>query len=303
MGLEFRLFKDVFVVSEAKYRVATLGDINSHYYYSIGVAGVINKRSKRTTNVAIKQTITIIPGVSNDLDRDGIVDSADDCPTVAGMAIFSGCPDRDGDGIQDRCDSCIETPGFERYNGCPVPDTDKDGINDEQDSCVFVPGLPMYNGCPAPDFDSDSVTDEEDRCPSVAGDRENQGCPVVKDEIVKRIKTASAKVLFFTGSAKLTPSSSTPLNEILEILKADTFLMATIHGHTDNIGSTLSNQALSERRAKAVVDFLIEHGVSAGRLKFSGYGETLPISENNTVVGRRTNRRVEIQLRYPTKKH
>lgn len=300
MGLEFRLFNDVFIVTEARYRVASFGAINSHYYYSIGVAGVINKKSKLAKKAVVSPSFTIIPDVPRDLDGDGIVDSADDCPTIAGMAIFSGCPDRDGDGIQDRYDSCIETPGFARYNGCPVPDTDKDGINDEQDSCVFVPGLPMYNGCPAPDFDRDSVSDQEDRCPSIAGDRQNQGCPIVKDEIVKRIKTASARILFFTGSAKLTPSSFKPLNEILEILRTDTLLTAIVHGHTDNIGSTVSNQVLSERRAEAVVDFLIDRGINAGRLKFAGYGESAPISENETAAGRKANRRVEVQLEYKT---
>jgi outer membrane protein OmpA-like peptidoglycan-associated protein len=69
-----------------------------------------------------------------------------------------------------------------------------------------------------------------------------------------------------------------------------------VGGHTDNIGSEGYNQALSERRAVAVVRALAEAGVEARRLSAVGYGETLPLADNETDAGRAHNRRIEIKI-------
>jgi len=70
----------------------------------------------------------------------------------------------------------------------------------------------------------------------------------------------------------------------------------TIDGHTDSVGSAKLNQKLSEERAYSVMNYLIENGVASSRLSAAGYGEERPIASNNTRQGRRTNRRVEINL-------
>ena len=62
-------------------------------------------------------------------------------------------------------------------------------------------------------------------------------------------------------------------------------------GHTDNVGSEASNQKLSEQRAKAVYDYLVQHGVPAERLTYKGYGQSQPVADNSTPEGRRQNRR------------
>ena len=99
-----------------------------------------------------------------DTDHDGIMDSKDACPTVAGIATddpkTNGCPpppppDRDGDGIADNEDACPDVPGVRtsdpKTNGCPA-DADGDGIPDNVDACPSVPGVktddPKTNGCP-----------------------------------------------------------------------------------------------------------------------------------------------------------
>jgi len=69
-----------------------------------------------------------------------------------------------------------------------------------------------------------------------------------------------------------------------------------ISGHTDNIGSAAYNQKLSESRAKAVVDYLIEHGIDRSRLSYMGYGFEKPIAPNDTEEGRQLNRRVEFKI-------
>ncbi len=124
-----------------------------------------------------------------DPDHDGVVGSADACPTEPGNGSPDGCPpkDKDGDGIMDDKDKCPDQAetinGFEDDDGCPdaIPDSDNDGINDTQDNCKDQPedkdGFQDDDGCPDPDNDNDGVMDVKDRCPSVAGPIENGGCP------------------------------------------------------------------------------------------------------------------------------
>jgi len=69
-----------------------------------------------------------------------------------------------------------------------------------------------------------------------------------------------------------------------------------INGHTDNVGTDSDNLRLSTNRAKAVQDFLIEKGITANRLKYKGFGESQPIDNNDTAVGKRNNRRTEFVL-------
>ena len=65
-----------------------------------------------------------------------------------------------------------------------------------------------------------------------------------------------------------------------------------VEGHTDNVGNDAYNKGLSQRRAEAVVAYLVSKGVDAGRLQAKGFGEEAPIADNKTKVGRATNRRV-----------
>ena len=71
-----------------------------------------------------------------------------------------------------------------------------------------------------------------------------------------------------------------------------------IEGHTDSIGSSSSNQSLSQRRANAVRYYLINNGVAGDRLTAIGYGEEQPVATNQTKAGRRQNRRVALSVNY-----
>ena len=69
----------------------------------------------------------------------------------------------------------------------------------------------------------------------------------------------------------------------------------TIEGHTDNTGTAPGNQALSERRAASVRQYLVDYfGIDGARLKSVGYGQTKPVAPNDTPEGRQNNRRVEL---------
>lgn len=90
------------------------------------------------------------------------------------------------------------------------------------------------------------------------------------------------RLLFDTGKATLQPSSQEQLNNIAEILRAYPNVYLKIGGYTDNTGDAAANKALSEARAKNVVDALISKGVDASRLDAEGYGDQYPVADNST---------------------
>jgi outer membrane protein OmpA-like peptidoglycan-associated protein len=103
-------------------------------------------------------------------------------------------------------------------------------------------------------------------------------------------------VFFATGSAELLPASIEELNKLRKLLEEEPKLRIQINGHTDNVGSKEDNQLLSTQRAKAVYDFLIKNGIQEDRLSYKGFGETVPVADNNTETGRKQNRRTEFQV-------
>jgi outer membrane protein OmpA-like peptidoglycan-associated protein len=83
------------------------------------------------------------------------------------------------------------------------------------------------------------------------------------------------------------------LRELAEIAKERPAFRIEIEGHTDAEGTDERNQRLSDRRARAVADFLTREGVEANRLSTVGYGATRPVADNDTEDGRARNRRIE----------
>jgi outer membrane protein OmpA-like peptidoglycan-associated protein len=101
-------------------------------------------------------------------------------------------------------------------------------------------------------------------------------------------------IRFATNSADITPESETVLNDVVAVTKTDTQLRLRIEGHTDSTNDDAFNLALSQRRADAVVAWLVAHGVPRPRLEAQGLGESKPVAGNDTLHGRALNRRVEI---------
>lgn len=103
-----------------------------------------------------------------------------------------------------------------------------------------------------------------------------------------------ASVLFDFDQANIKPDVETSLYSVLTVIEEYPSAKVRIEGHTDNVGDDAYNMILSEKRAKAVKNWLIEHGCSADRLVTIGFGESKPIASNDTEEGRQQNRRVEI---------
>lgn len=258
-----------------------------------------------------------------DADGDGVTDAEDNCPSEAGPATNNGCPitDRDGDGTADVDDKCPDQAGPISNDGCPVFDRDNDGVADADDRCPDQSGSVAMQGCPdtdgdgvadpqdrcpneagpasaqgCPDTDGDGVVDPDDRCPNEVGTADNRGCPELTVEDQEIIDFAIQNVTFETASATLTAASRGVLDQVKDILKRYPAYQLAIGGHTDSIGSTETNQRLSEKRAQAVRSYLITSGVREGRMTAQGFGESQPIGDNRYKAGRDLNRRVTLDL-------
>lgn len=103
--------------------------------------------------------------------------------------------------------------------------------------------------------------------------------------------------LFFeVNKAELSPESTPELDRLVKLMLENKDLKIEISGHTDNTGSKSFNQTLSEDRAKAVGNYLVNHQVEASRIKTIGYGYDKPLASNDTEEGKAQNRRVEILI-------
>ncbi len=254
-----------------------------------------------------------------DSDHDGIYDYKDKCPTQAedkdGFQDADGCPelDNDEDLIPDARDKCPNEPEdkdtFQDDDGCPELDNDSDGIPDIKDSCPFKPetknGFKDEDGCPdVPDQDGDGIEDAKDKCPKQEEDKDKfedkDGCPdkgqaqvVITANKIQILK----KVFFATGRSKIKRRSYSILNQVALVLSANKQVKGVrIEGHTDSRGNARKNKTLSQKRAEAVRDYMINKGVEPGRLFAAGFGPDKPIEDNKTRRGRAANRRVEFVI-------
>jgi outer membrane protein OmpA-like peptidoglycan-associated protein len=106
--------------------------------------------------------------------------------------------------------------------------------------------------------------------------------------------------LFATGKAELKSGATANLDRITTFMNEYPKRTAAIEGFTDSMGSDDMNQALSQRRADAVKNYLVGQGVASNRLSSSGRGENAPIADNTSAEGRQQNRRVEVVINQPT---
>jgi OOP family OmpA-OmpF porin len=166
-------------------------------------------------------------------------------------------------------------------------DSDGDGIADNLDKCPKDPedfdGVDDGDGCPDPDADQDKIVDTE-RGPNK---------PLTLEDVI----TLPAPIEFKFDTDIMLPGAEVYLNQVLAILqKHPEVLKLEVQGHTSSEGGPEYNLRLSDLRSKAVVRWLVEHGIEAKRLIPHGYGLTQPIVPNDTEANRQKNRRVQFRL-------
>jgi OmpA-OmpF porin, OOP family len=251
-----------------------------------------------------------------DRDHDGVMDADDLCPDEPvgdhPDPKRPGCPakDSDGDGVYDYEDLCVDTPAGPHPDpakkGCPAIDSDGDGVFDYEDKCPQVPaGVhpetdPTKLGCPKPDRDHDTVPDDVDACPDKPGapspDPKKNGCPGLV-EVRNGVIVIFQPVFFATNKDTILKKSFPVLNAVADALKAEPEIRKImIEGHTDNKGKASKNMELSDRRARSVMNYMINKGIASDRLDAQGYGDSKPVADNKTSKGRAANRRVEFHI-------
>jgi OOP family OmpA-OmpF porin len=241
----------------------------------------------------------IVEEKPKDSDGDGLLDPQDYCPLEPAQTP-NGCPikDRDGDGKADDVDECPDVAS-PLPNGCPDPDPDKDGIPAETDKCPDVAGIGP-DGCPDPDPDKDGISGADDKCPTEAevpnGFEDKDGCPDELPEKVQKFSGTIQGIYFEFGKAVIQQASFPILDEAAAVLAEYPDLRIRIEGHTDSKGTPERNLELSQQRAQAVADYLINKGVETSRIEAVGYGEDQPVATNDTDQGRKQNRRIEFEI-------
>ncbi|GGD80512.1 hypothetical protein GCM10011514_50760 [Emticicia aquatilis] len=119
---------------------------------------------------------------------------------------------------------------------------------------------------------------------------------ILLDPIKKDVKTVLNNIFFDSGKAELRPESFTELDKLQLLLAQNPSLQVEISGHTDDVGKDAENQALSEKRAFSVADYLIKKGVNPQNIKVKGYGKTKPLVPNTSEENRQINRRIEMSI-------
>ncbi|WLQ12463.1 OmpA family protein [Hahella aquimaris] len=265
-----------------------------------GVYGDEDETKDAMLNLGFTYMFASAAAAPMDSDRDGVYDDEDACPgTPYGATVDArGCEvigDADGDGVTDDKDQCPNTKAGARVDatGCPVVgDDDADGVPNEKDQCPNSPAAAKVDsrGCPL-DTDRDGITDGLDACPDTpyGAKVDNRGCRIQLSETV----TITLNVTFPTNSAAIPDEFVSEVEKLAEFMRQYPDTKAVVEGHTDDRGQDAYNQKLSEKRANAVRQMVVERfGIAGERISSVGYGEARPIGDNNTAEGRSANRRV-----------
>ena len=256
--------------------------------------------------------------LSRDSDRDGLSDHDE-------VKIYSTNPnkaDTDGDLLNDfdevskhktdplssdtDSDQLSDSEEVNIYNTDPMKaDTDSDGLTDyfevmrhytdplrdDTDSDGLVDGaeIKLYQTNPL-NYDTDGGTIDD----KVEVDRGTNPNDPSDDKIHKASTPVVLDGLTFpSGKAEVSPQSERALMEVYNTLSAYLKIKVELRGYTDNTGSASANLTLSQRRADAVKNWLVNKGIAPSRIKSIGFGEANPIAENQTQEGKRLNRRIE----------
>lgn len=158
------------------------------------------------------------------------------------------------------------------------------------------------------DEDGDGVFDRRDRCPDTPANTpvDHRGCPLPQyPASVKPAEPAQSEVitlsdagdvLFAFNQSELTPTAKSQLDSIMGKLEDADVVSIKVVGFTDSVGSDAYNQALSQRRASSVAEYLLSQGVAPNKITSEGKGESQPVADNETDEGRAKNRRVELHI-------
>ena len=275
-GVKFKVTNWMAINLETTYKV----NLDNSYNYLQHQAGLIfslGKTKKAPVDnfslEKINNDLKDLAVITTDSDKDGIDDTNDECPYVAGVKEMNGCPDGDADGISDSRDKCPNEFGLTENNGCPAKVVDTDG---------------------------DGISDDKDRCPAEQGTISNQGCPVVSNPEKKQDNIQPSEnilELFYpTSGYELSDLQKKSLDGFIDYIVAHPVNKIIIKGHTSNTGPDQLNVDLSMNRALKVSNYLASKGISLRLISVQGWGSYNQKYDNATPEGALKNQRVEVVL-------
>lgn len=291
-GLEF---EDIVKSERNRWQMGS--NITLNFHFGEFISGIKWTSRNEWQNQPAESAVRQPRGI--DGDGDGILDEDDRClntPTGAVVDRYGCSIDSDNDGVPDGLDDCPATDrrgiGYVDIYGCPV-DSDFDGLPDYLDECpTNRTGAHVdEKGCPI-DTDADGVPDGIDNCPHTlyGVDVDKFGCI----DLSMLSKPMILNIDYPSGSFEIDPYNKERVKDLSRLLLFVKEIRLEINGYTDNIGTTVANKKLSEKRARRVRDYMVILGVESNRIKVFGRGETNFTASNNTAAGRAKNRRIEI---------
>jgi OOP family OmpA-OmpF porin len=186
-----------------------------------------------------------------------------------------------------------DEPGYVLQNGSGVTDSSKQCVRTAASNSESVPAE-CSNAPKAVALDGEPSSDETfDGCvniqcaPAISTDGQTQG----SNELI------SAEIPFMFDRSDLTPQATGKLDSFISAIRQRVSNIISIFGHTDSLGTDPYNDALSERRANRVRDYLLDSGIPGREISVKGMGEGSPVADNNTRSGRAKNRRVVIEAK------
>lgn len=183
------------------------------------------------------------------------------------------------------------------YTGVKVPKGVQTRINQraEQDAYYYIDdvSLRQYHEPYVAKFDTVVVPKIDTLKPTLVVVNDSVGAKFNASVVLDKAIVLK-NVLFETGAAVLMPESFPELDVVADYMHRTAGIKLEVSGHTDNVGNEKINLELSEKRAKAVMDYLVSKSIDPGRMTHKGYGSTKPIADNSSDEGRKQNRRVEL---------
>jgi len=178
-----------------------------------------------------------------------------------------------------------------------VKDSDGDSVIDDIDQCPnSASGVSVDSkGCEL-DSDGDGVVDSIDKCPTTptGAKVDSHGCRIMLTEDV----SIKLNVQFANNSNIVSDDYRQEIKRVAEFMRSYPDTSVVIEGHTDSRGAASYNQQLSEKRAIAVMQYLVsEFKIDQARVSAEGKGEVSPVADNETAEGRATNRRVQAEIK------
>ena len=162
--------------------------------------------------------------------------------------------------------------------------------------CCDVPEVPKVVE-PAPEPEPEPEPAPEPEPVQEVKQAIQQAVQEEKKEFTLDLEKLMKQSLFEFNSTKIAEENYAGLDVVADFLKENSNISLTVEGHTDSVGSKEYNQGLSERRAKAVADYIVSKGVSQEQVSTIGYGFSKPVASNKTAEGRAQNRRTELKFK------